>query len=237
MKLLDLFRGGNADEKTLNDNPYLNARRTLNAANGALIQSRNIWQAAALLALMIAIGAVGGIAYIGSQSKFVPYIVEIDKLGQVAAVKQADKASPVDERIIHATLATFVRDARMVSFDRTVQNAAIWRVFALLQSGDPATVKITEFMKDPSTSPIQRAAENSVGVEISSVLRQTPETWEINWVEKVWNRQGVRMDQYRMRGLATVYFVPTTTTTTEEEIRRNPIGLYVRDFTWSRIVE
>ena len=125
----------------------------------------------------------------------------------------------------------------MVSFDRTVQNDAIWRVFALLQSGDPATNKITEFMKDPNTSPTQRAAENSVGVEISSVLRQTEETWEINWLERVWNRQGVRMEQYRMRGLATVYFVPPTTATTEEEIRRNPLWMYVRDFTWSRVIE
>ena len=218
-------------------NPYLNARRTLNEYNGALIQSRHMWQAAALLALMVAIGAVGGVIYIGSQSKFVPYVIEVDKLGQTAAVRRADRAAAVDERVVHATLAAFINDVRMVSFDRTVQNDAIWRVFAMLQSGDPATNKITEFMKDPATSPTQRAAENSVGVEISSVLRQTDETWEVNWTEKVWNRQGVRMEQYRMRGLATIYFVPPTTTTTEEEIRRNPLGLYVRDFTWSRVIE
>ncbi len=237
MKLLDLFRGRNAEDKALDDNPYLNARRTINEYNGALIQSRHMWQAAALLALMVAIGAVGGVIYIGSQSKFVPYVIEVDKLGQASAVRRADRAAVVDERVVHATLASFVHDARMVSFDRNVQNDAIWRVFALLQSGDPATSKITEYMKDPATSPTQRAAETSVGIEISSVLRQTDETWEINWTEKVWNRQGVRMEQYRMRGLATIYFVPPTTTTTEEEIRRNPLGLYVRDFTWSRIVE
>jgi type IV secretion system protein VirB5 len=237
MELLDLFRGGDSGEKVLDDNPYLNARRTLNEANGALIQSRRMWQAAALLALMVAIGAVGGVIYIGSQSKFIPYVIEVDKLGQAAAVNRADRAAVVDERVVHAMLAAFVHDVRMVSFDRTVQNEAIWRIFALMQSGDPATNKITEFMKDPSTNPTLRAAEHSVGIEISSVLRQTDETWEVNWTERVWNRQGVRTDQYRMRGLATIYFVPPTTTTTEEEIRRNPLGLYVRDFTWSRIVE
>ncbi len=237
MKLLDLFRGGDSEEKNLDDNPYLNARRTLNEANGAIIHSRHMWQAAALLALMVAIGAVGGVIYIGGQSKFIPYIVEVDKLGQASAVNRADRAVAVDERVVHATLAAFVGSVRMVSFDRTVQNDAIWRVFALLQSGDPATNKITEFMKDPNTNPTQRAAESSVGVEISSVLRQTDETWEVNWTERVWNRQGVRTDQYRMRGLATIYFVPPTTATTEEEIRRNPLGLFVRDFTWSRIAE
>ena len=93
MKLLDLFRSANSEEKALDDNPYLNARRTLNEYNGALIQSRHMWQAAALLALMVAIGAVGGVIYIGSQSKFVPYVIEVDKLGQTAAVRRADRAA------------------------------------------------------------------------------------------------------------------------------------------------
>ncbi len=237
MSLLDLFRGKQSDDKTLNDNPYLNARRTLNEHNGAIIQSRQIWQAFALLSMMVTLGAVGGIIYIGSQSRFIPYVVEVDKLGQANAVNRADRAANVDERIVHATLAAFVRDMRMVSFDRNVQNDAIWRVFSMLQSSDPATTKITDYMKDPVTSPTKRAEEFSVGVEISSVLQQTHETWEVNWTEKVWNRQGVRVEQYRMRGLLTIYVVPPTSSTTEEEIRRNPLGVYVRDFTWSRIVE
>jgi len=237
MKLLELFRGKKLDDDAINDTPSLNARRTMNEHNGAIISSRQIWQATALLALMIAIGAVGGIVYIGSQSRFIPYVVEVDKLGQANAVKRADRASDVDGRIVHATIAAFIRDVRMVSFDRNVQNDAIWRVFSMLQSSDPATAKITDYMKDPATSPTKRAEMHSIGVEISSVLQQTAETWEVNWTEKMWDRQGIRVEQYRMRGLVTVYTVPPTTSTTEEEIRRNPLGIFVRDFTWSRIAE
>lgn len=107
----------------------------------------------------------------------------------------------------------------------------------MLQSGDPATTKITEYMSDPATGPSKRAEELSVGVEIQSVLRQTAETWEIDWIERVWNRQGVREGQHRMRGLLTIYIISPTSTTTEEDIRKNPLGIYVRDFTWSRVVE
>ena len=237
MKLLELFRGSKTDETALSENPYLNARRTLNEHNGAIINSRRAWQATALLALLIALGAVGGVIFIGSQSRFIPYVVEVDQLGQANAVGRADSAGEADGRVIRAAIAAFVRDARMVSFDRHVQNDTIWRVFALLQSGDPATVKITDFMKDPTTSPGKRAETHSVGVEILSVLQQTAETWEVNWTEKVWDRQGVRVEAYRMRGLITVYTIPPTTATTEEEIRRNPLGVCVRDFTWSRIAE
>lgn len=237
MSLLDLFRSSRKEDSTLDDNPYLNCRRTLNEYNGALINSCHIWQSVALICLMVTVGAVGGIIYFASQSTFVPYVIEVDTLGKAVAVRRADRASPVDERVVQASLAAFVGDVRMVSFDRTAQNNAIWRSYAMLQSGDPATTKITEFMLDPETSPEKRAAEVSVGVEIKSVLRQTDETWEVDWIEKVWDRQGVRQSQHHMRGLLTVYFVPPTSTTTEEDIRMNPLGMFVRDFTWTRVIE
>jgi type IV secretory pathway TrbF-like protein len=37
-----------------------------------------------------------------------------------------------------------------------------------------------------------------------------------------------------MRALISVYTLPTTTQTTEEQIRNNPLGTYIRDFSWSR---
>jgi type IV secretion system protein VirB5 len=237
MKLLELFRGSKTDDRVLDENPYLNARRTLNEHSGEIINSRRLWQMTALFALLIAIGAVGGIVHIGSQSKFIPYVVEVDQLGQTNAVARADRAADADGRVVRAAIAAFVRDVRMVSFDRHVQNEAIWRAYALLQSSDPATIKIGDFMQDPATAPMKRAETHSVGVEIQSVLQQTAETWEVNWTEKVWDRQGIRVEQYRMRGLITVYSIPPTTATTEEEMRRNPLGIFVRDFTWSRIAE
>lgn len=240
MKLLELFRRGKTEaisEKDIDANPYLNARRSWNEHVGSVINSRQIWQTVAMLSLLIALGAVGGITYLATQSKFIPYVIEVDKLGQAAAVKRADQASEADERIVHSFVASFIHDLRMVSFDRVAQNDAIWRVYSMLQPSDPATTKITGFMQDPLTSPTKRAEEFNVGVEISSVLRQTRDTWEVNWTERVWNRQGARVEQFRMRGLLTIYLVPPTTATTEEDIRRNPLGLYVKDFTWSRIVE
>lgn len=234
---MELFRKTKGEERVLNDNPYLNARRTVNDYTSAVARSRRLWRVVALASLLVAIGAVGGIVHIACQSRFVPYVVEVDALGKTLATHRADKASEADERIIHASLAQFINDFRMVSFDRKVQNSAIWRVFAMLQSSDPATMKITEFMRDPLTSPVKRAEELSVGVEIASVLRQTQDTWEVTWTEKVWNRQGIRQEQYPMRCLVTVYFVSATAATTEEEIRRNPLGMFVRDITWSRVIE
>ncbi len=237
MSLLEWFRGRRKEDAVLDGNPYLNSRRALHEYNGAILDSRRLWQTVALLCLMIALGAVGGVIHFANQSTYIPYVVEVNTLGQAVSVKRADRAVTVDERVVRASLASFIHDARMVSFDRVAQNDAIWRVYAMLQSGDPATTKLTEYMSDPATGPTKRAEEASVGVEILSVLRQTEETWEVDWIERVWSRQGVREGQHRMRGLLTVYVVPPTSATTEEDMRRNPLGIFVKDFTWARITE
>ncbi len=237
MNPLSLFRSSHKEEKDLDGNPYLNARRTMNEQTGAIIASRQIWQAVALVSLLITVGAVGGLVHIGLQSKFVPYVVEVDKLGRAVAGRVAERAGRVDDRVIKATLAGFIADSRGVSFDRNQQNDAIWRVYSHLQSGEPATTKITVYMTDPVTSPTRKAEDHSVGIEISSVLQQTDSTWEVNWMERVWDRKGVQVDQFRMRGLLTIYVSPPTSSTRDEEIWRNPLGIFVRDVTWAKVIE
>src|SRR3954471_7358817 len=85
------------------ENPYLSARRTWNEHVGGLVSSRQTWQVVGILSLMIALAGVGGMIHIGSQSKFIPYIIEVDKLGQAMAVAPAQRAAAVDQRVVHAT--------------------------------------------------------------------------------------------------------------------------------------
>ena len=103
------------------ENPYLAARRTWNEHVGAVVSSRQTWQVVGILSLLIVLAAVGGLIHIGSQSKFVPYVVEVDKLGQAVAVAPAQRAAAVDQRVVHASVASFVSDARLVTPDVALQ--------------------------------------------------------------------------------------------------------------------
>jgi type IV secretion system protein VirB5 len=74
-----------------------------------------------------------------------------------------------------------------------------------------------------------------VSIEIHSVIPQTPDTWQVDWIEIVNDRQGILQGEpLRMRALVTVYTIPSTPQTTEEQVRMNPLGIYVRDFSWSK---
>ena len=234
-RLADEFiEGGRRDGE--NDNPYLSARRSWNDHMESMAASRNMWQILAILSLMITLAAVGGIIHIGSQSKFIPYVVQIDHLGEAIAVSRADMAAPADPRVIHASVASFINDLRMVTPDIALQRRAIFRAYAMLSSDDPATAKTNVWLNGTDTSsPFKRAANETVNIEIVSVIPQSPETWQVIWKELVYDRQGhPKEPPFIMRALLTIYSIDSTANTTEEQIRNNPLGIYVRDYSWAK---
>jgi type IV secretory pathway TrbF-like protein len=220
-----------------NDNPYLSARRTWNDHVGAVRAAQKTWQMVGLLALLIVLACVGGMIHIGSQSKFVPMVIEVDKFTWQARVgAPAQPAAPGDLRVVRAAVAQFISNARLVTPDIALQRHAVFNVYAMLSANDPATVKMNEWLNGTAdSSPFKRAAKETVSTEIKSVLQQTPETWQVDWVETVRDREGnLKGPALRMRALVTVYTTAPTPQTTEEQLLNNPLGTYCRDFSWSK---
>ena len=232
MSLKTLFRGSEKSQHELTDNPFLNARKQWNFIMGDMVSSRQMWQFAGLFGLLIGLAGIAGMTYIGSQSKFVPYLVEVDKLGSTVSVGRADRAAPADERITRAMLASWLTHTRTVTTDVALQRRYIQDAYGMLNPKDAATAKTNEwFNGSPEASPFKRAETVLVNVEIQSVLRQSESSWQIDWVETTRSHDGnlVKPPQ-NMRGLFTIYFVPPTN---EEQILRNPVGLYIKDYSWS----
>ena len=219
------------------ESPYLAARRTWNDHVGAVVSQRQTWQVIGILSLLIALASVGGVIHIGSQSKFIPYVIEVDKLGQTLAAGPVQAANPADPRVVHASVSEFISDARLVTPDVALQRKAVFRVYAKLSPHDPATAKMNEWLNGTEeSSPFKRAAKEMVSVEIKSVLPQTPDTWQVDWVETTRDRQGtIKGQPVTLRALVTTYTAEITPQTTDEQLRDNPMSIYVRDFSWSRL--
>lgn len=219
-----------------NANPYLSARRTWNDLMKAQVATRRSWELIAILCLLIALASVGGIAYVGSQSKFIPFLYHVDPHGHATAIGPVEMASPADPRVLAATIGEFIANARLVTVDAALQRKAVYQVYAMLSEQDPATGKMNQWMNGTEDSnPFTRAEKETVTVDISTVLPQTADTWEVTWLESVWDRKGeVKTQPVSMRALVTVYRAEPSTTVTEDELRRNPLSVYVRDFSWSK---
>lgn len=220
------------------DNPYLSARRTWNSITGSTVASRRMWMFVGCVACCLLLVSVGGIIHIGSQSKFVPYVIEVDKVGNAVASGPIKSSTVADPRIIKSTVAEFVTDARLVTPDVALQRAAIFRIYSRLSPNDPATQKMNEWLNGSSeSSPFNRAKRVIVNIEIKSVLPQTPDTWQIDWVETMRDRNGGIVDKpVTYRALVTVYVAAPSANTTEEQIRMNPLGIYISDFSWQKLL-
>jgi type IV secretion system protein VirB5 len=189
-----------------------------------------------ILSLLVTLVGVTGIIHIGQQSKFIPYVVQIDKLGQAVAVSVADKAAPTDHRVIASALSACIANARLVTPDVMLQRKAVFDVYAMLPANAPATQKMTEFYNGTEeSSPFKRATTEMVSTEISSAMALTPETWQVDWLETTRDRQGVMKSRpVPMRAMLTIFIAAPTSATTEEQLRKNPLGIFIRDFSWSR---
>ena len=217
-------------------NPYLAARRTWNDHVRGVVAARQMWQVFGILCLLIVLAAVGGLIHIGSQSQFIPYVVEVDQLGQPAAVAPATQAKAADARVVKAQVAAFIGQIRLVTPDIALQRKAVFNVYAMLAPNDPATTKANEWLNgSEDASPFKRAAKETVSIEITSVMPQTPDTWQVDWIETVRDRQGAMKGlPIRMRALVTVYTAEASPNITEEQIRMNPMNVFVRDFSWTK---
>lgn len=216
-------------------NPYLAARRAWNDHVARLIAARTMWQVVGLLSLMIAVAAVGGLIELAGRSRFVPYVVEVDTAGNVRASQRADEMGPANRAVIEAQLEKFVTLSRRVTTDIGLQRAAIFGVYGMMTQDDPAAGKMTEYLSgDEARTPFRRAQQETVNTEVTSILPQTRESWQVDWTETVYERaSGKRKERFEMRALVQVYQT-SPKHTSEEALRSNPLGIYVRDFSWSR---
>lgn len=216
-------------------NPFLDARSEWNGVTGALVSSRLGWMVVGLFSLCIALAAVAGVIYIGNQSKIIPYIVQVDKAGTAIGGGIADATPSATARVKQATVAAFIEQSRLVTVDWSLQRKALDNVMALIRQGDPAGPKLNEYWNGPTGAgnPFERAKTQIVDITITSVIQASQFTWEVEWLEITRGRDGAEIDRMPMRALVTLV-EDTSRLTSQEAVLRNPLGLFVQDFSWAR---
>ena len=226
----------NTLDDTTTDNPYLNARRTWNAHVGGLMSSLQVWQVVGISSLLIGLGSVGGMVYIGSQSKFIPLVFQQDRGGNTLSVTRADKLPDAKVDDYRTAAAHFIENIRLVTADADLQRKAIYQVYALLSANDPAAKKANAYLNGTEeVNPFHRAAIEMVSIETQSVLQLSKDSWQVDWAETTRHRDGsLKGEPINLRAIVTLYQNEPTADTTDAEALRNPHFLFVRDFSWSK---
>lgn len=194
----------------------------------ARVQARN-WRLMAFGCLGLATALSGGLLWQSMQSRVVPYVVAVDRLGEARAVTPADQSyQPTDPQIAWF-LSRFIGDVRGRSLDPVLMREN-W-----LAAYDFATKRGALFLGDyaRTNDPFAQVGERTVSVQVTSVVRASDRSFQIKWIETAYERGSPAGTSHWTAILTVEMRAPTSADT----LRRNPLGLYVDAIDWSRELE
>ena len=214
------------------DTPYKRARQEWDDRMGsAVLQAKN-WRLATFASLILVGFAIAGLAYLGAQPKTVPHIVEVDKLGApryAGPVGQPAADYKPSEPSLRYHLRRFIDATRTLSSDPAVVKRNWLEAYTLLTTN--AATQLNVYAE--STQPIKRAQDGErVSIELVGMVQLSKDTWQADWREITWDKNGNQLGSAIWRGnFRVVLKLPET----DEQLATNPIGLFIDEFHWSRL--
>jgi type IV secretion system protein VirB5 len=208
------------------ETPYQRAGQAWDERLGAArVQARN-WRLAALLALGVAATATGGLAWRAATGTVTPWVVEVDRLGRVQAVGPATDGWRPNDAQVAWRLADFIRETRSVPADPVVLRDNWLRAWSCA-TGDAARALADHAGRE---DPFARADREQVTVEVASVVRASPASFRVEWVERRYVDGALAGAERWTAILGVALRRPSDPAT----LRANPLGVFVSTLDWSR---
>ena len=208
--------------------PYQRAAQVWDERIGsARVQAHN-WRLMALGSLGLSLVLAIILLWIGRSASTIPYIVEVDPKGGARAVGPASEVYRPRDAQIAFHLARFVDNVRSLSIDPVVVKQNWLKAYDFVT--DRAAVTLNEYARD--NDPFAKVGRETVGVEVTSVVRASDTSFQVRWLERVFEG-GALKDTKRLTGLFSIVMTPPRTV---EAVRKNPLGIYVHTFNWSQDV-
>jgi type IV secretion system protein VirB5 len=217
-------------------NPFVEARREWDERYADLVLGKRNWQITAGGLLTTTLILAVGMVWLSTRSRYIPYVVEVDKLGYALTIPQPLSASAGDpnviERMQRYEVAAFVRNARSVSSDPQVEQQ---QLNALLAHTRGAADRFLDayFHADGFThNPFKLAEKQTVTVQIESILRISDQSYQVRWSEFSRDLNGVTVGSptHWEAQLQTETISPNS----NDSIVSNPLGLYVTRISWTQ---
>jgi type IV secretion system protein TrbF len=208
------------------ETPYQKAGQIWDERIGsARVQAKN-WRLMAFGSLILSCGLAGGLVWQSTHGTVVPWVVQVDKLGQAQSVAPATADYTPSDPQIAWYLAQFIQDVRGVAADPIVvrQN---W-----LQAYDFTTTAgataLNEYAR--ADDPFAKLGKQQIAIDVSSVIRASPDSFRVAWVEHRY-QDGALADTTRWTAILTVAIQPPTDA---DRLRKNPLGIFVNAINWSK---
>jgi len=208
------------------ETPYQRAGQAWDERIGsARVQARN-WRLAFFGTLLMSGGLAAGLVWQSARGTVTPWVVQVDKLGQAQAVAPAlADYRPTDPQIAWH-LARFIEEVRRIPADAVVLRNDWLEAYKFVT--DRGAQALNDYAR--ASDPFGKVGKTQISVEVASVVRASDNSFRVAWTERHYVDNALAATE-RWSAILTIVVQPPTDA---ERLRKNPLGIYVHAFNWSK---
>ncbi len=208
------------------ETPYQRAAQAWDERIGsARVQARN-WRLMAFGSLILSVGFASALVWQSARGTVVPWVVQVDNLGQAQTVAPAHADyRPTDPQIAFH-LGRFIEQVRAIPADAIIVRQNWLRAYEW--TTDRGAAALNDYAR--ANDPFTKVGRQQVAVEVSSVIRASPNSFRVAWTERHFEN-GQLSNTERWTAILTIVIQPPRDA---ERLRANPLGIYVNAISWSR---
>ena len=208
------------------ETPYQRAAQVWDERIGsARVQAAN-WRLMAVGSLFLSAGLAFGLVWQSARGSIVPWVVQIDKVGEAQAVGPAiADYKPIDSQIAWH-LARFIEQVRAIPVDAVIVRQNWLRAYEF--TTDRGAAGLNDYAR--ANDPFAKVGKRQVAVEVSSVIRASPDSFRVAWFERSYEN-GQLAGTERWTAILTIALQQPRDA---DRLKQNPLGIYVNAISWSK---
>jgi type IV secretion system protein TrbF len=208
------------------ETPYQKAAQVWDERIGsARVQAKN-WRRMAFGSLFVSAGLAFGLVWQSARGTIVPWVVQVDKLGEAKAIAPAIADFQPDDPQIAWYLAHFIEDVRSITADPVIVRQNWLRAYDFTTTSGAAA--LNDYAR--ADDPFSKLGKQQIAVDVSSVIRASPASFRVAWVQHRY-QDGALAETSRWTAILTVVIQPPHDA---ERLRKNPLGIFITAINWSR---
>ncbi|MFG1358997.1 conjugal transfer protein TrbF [Xanthobacter pseudotagetidis] len=208
------------------ETPYQRAAQVWDDRIGsARVQAKN-WRYMAFGSLILSAGFAGALVIQSARGTVVPWVVQVDKLGQAQMLAPAvADFRPTDPQIAWH-LGRFIEQVRSIPADPIIVRQNWLRAYEW--TTDRGAGALNDYAR--TNDPFTKVGKQQIAVDVSSVIRASPDSFRVAWTERHFEN-GQLSGTQRWTAILTIAVQPPRDA---ERLKANPLGIYVNAINWSR---
>ncbi len=208
------------------ETPYQKAAQAWDERIGsARVQAKN-WRLIAFGNLFLAGGLAAALVWQGARGSIVPWVVQVDKIGEAQAIAPAiADYKPTDPQIAWH-LARFVENVRAIPSDPIIVRQNWLKAYDFVT--DKGAVALNDYAR--ANDPFAKIGQVQIAIEVASVIRASDDSFRVAWTERRYENASLAATE-RWTAILTIIVQPPRDA---ERLRKNPLGVFIHAVNWSK---